>query len=144
MAGRNIQGGVNLGAAQALTSHGEGILGLYKIWDNRVKPISWIDDSLERLREFPPDAMDDAGHQLDQVQRGNEPKSWKPMPSIGLGVNEIRVHAGGAFRVIYVAKFAEAVYVIHVFQKKTRKTSQGDIELSRQRYRAMLTKRRQA
>jgi len=109
-----------------------------------VKPIAWIDDSLERLREFPPDAMDDAGYQLDQVQRGREPANWKPMPSIGLGVNEIRVQAGGAFRVIYVAKFAEAVYVIHAFQKKSRKTDQGDIELSRRRFRALLERRRQA
>jgi phage-related protein len=109
-----------------------------------MKPVAWIDDSLERLREFPADAMDDAGYQLDQVQRGSEPRSWRPMPSIGLGVNEIRVQAGGAFRVIYVAKFAEAVYVIHVFQKKSQKTDQGDIELSRRRYGALLARRRQA
>ena len=109
-----------------------------------MKPVAWIDDSLERLREFPPDAMDDAGYQLDQVQRGDEPASWKPMPSIGLGVNEIRIHAGRAFRVIYVAKFPEAVYVIHVFQKKSRKTAQDDIDLSRRRYRALLARRRQA
>jgi phage-related protein len=109
-----------------------------------VKPIAWIDDSLERLREFAPDARHDAGYQLEQVQRGDEPPNWKPMPSIGLGVNEIRVRAGGAFRVIYVAKFAEAIYVLHVFQKKSRKTNQSDIELSRRRYRALLARRSQA
>jgi len=76
-------------------------------------------------------------------------KSGKPhkigmsMPSIGLGVNEIRVREGGAFRLIYVAKFLEAVYVLHAFQKKTRKTLQTDIELARTRYRAMLKDRKQ-
>jgi len=65
------------------------------------------------------------------------------MPSIGLGVNEIRVRIGGAFRVIYVAKFVEAIYVLHVFQKRSRKTDKSDIELSRRRYRAMLARRMQ-
>ena len=109
-----------------------------------MKPISWIDDSLERLRDFPSDARNDAGYQLEQVQRGDEPADWKPMPSIGLGVNEIRVRVGGAFRVIYLAKFAEAIYVLHVFQKKSRKTDRTDIDLSRRRYRALLARRRQA
>ncbi len=108
-----------------------------------MKPVAWIDDSLERLREFPPNAKNDAGYQLDQVQRGNEAPDWKPMPSIGLGVNEIRVHAGGAFRVIYVAKFSEAIYVLHAFQKKSRKTDRRDIELSRRRYRELLAGRRE-
>ena len=96
------------------------------------------------MREFSPDARNDAGYQLEQVQRGDEPADWKPMPSIGLGVNEIRVRAGGAFRVIYMAKFAEAIYVLHVFQKKSRKTDRGYIKLSRRRYRALLARRRQA
>jgi phage-related protein len=83
-----------------------------------------------------------AGHQLEQVQAGREPRDWKPMPSVGLGVNEIRVRAGDAFRVIYVAKFAEAVYVLHAFQKKSWKTSRGDIELARQRFRTLIEERR--
>lgn len=108
-----------------------------------MKPIGWIDDALERLREFPPDARNDAGYQLERVQRGDEPVSWKPMPSIGLGVSEIRVRAGGIFRVFYVAKFAEAIYVLHAFQKKSRKTERADIDLARTRYRALLARRRQ-
>lgn len=106
-----------------------------------MKPIAWMDDSLERLRAFPSDARNDAGYALELVQRGDEPRDWKPMPSIGPGVNEIRIRAGGAFRVIYVAKFEEAIYVLHVFQKKSRKTDRVDIELSRRRYRTMLMRR---
>lgn len=108
-----------------------------------MKPVAWIDDSLDRLRDFPADAMSDAGYALERIQRGEEPKDWRPMPSVGPGVNEIRVRSGGAFRVIYVAKFAEAIYVLHAFQKKSRKTDWADIELSRRRYRAMLMMRSQ-
>ena len=108
-----------------------------------MKPIAWIDDSLGRLRQFPPAARNDAGYQLERVQRGEEPTDWKPMPSIGPGVNEIRVRAGGAFRVLYVAKFAEAIYVLHAFQKKSGKTSRVETELSRRRYKALVARRRQ-
>lgn len=109
-----------------------------------MKPIAWVDDSLEHLREFPAEARNEAGYQLERVQRGDEPADWKPMPSIGLGVSEIRVRARGAFRVIYLAKFAEAIYVLHAFEKKSRKTDRVDIDLSRRRYRALLARRRQA
>jgi phage-related protein len=66
------------------------------------------------------------------------------MPSVGLGVNEIRVREdGGAFRIIYVAKFSEAVYVLHAFQKKAPKTSKPDIELARRRFRELIQERMQ-
>lgn len=65
------------------------------------------------------------------------------MPSVGLGVSEIRVREdSGAFRVIYVAKFAEALYVLHAFQKKAQKTPKAEIELARRRYKAMLKERK--
>ena len=65
------------------------------------------------------------------------------MPSIGLGVSEIRVREdSGAFRVIYVAKFAEALYVLHAFRKKAQKTPKAEIELARKRYKAMLNARK--
>lgn len=84
-------------------------------------------------------ARREAGHQLDQVQNGIEPDDWKPMPAIGPGVREIRVReVSGAFRVIYVAKFADAVYVLHCFQKKTQKTAQQDLDLAARRYRDLL------
>jgi phage-related protein len=107
-----------------------------------VKSVAWVDDSLEAVRNFPPEARNDAGFQLERVQRGEEPSHWKPMSSVGAGVNEIRVQAGGAFRVIYVAKFAEAVYVLHAFQKKSRKTAKADIDLARRRYMGLLAGRK--
>lgn len=80
-----------------------------------------------------------AGFQLDQVQHGNEPNDWKPMTSVGAGVREIRIRdAAGAFRVLYLAKLADAVYVLHCFQKKTEKTAKIDLELAKRRYRGLL------
>jgi len=107
-----------------------------------VKRVAWVGDSLERVREFAPDARRDAGYQLERVQAGAEPADWKPMPSVGLGVKEIRISAGGAFRVIYVATFAEAVYVLHAFQKKSRKTARKEIELARRRFRQLVAERK--
>lgn len=107
-----------------------------------MKSITWCGDSLQRIREFPDEARQETGHQLRRVQSGREPDDWKPMTSVGAGVHEIRIHNDGEFRVLYVAKFAEAVYVLHAFQKKTRKTSQKDIDLSSNRYRAIVDERR--
>jgi phage-related protein len=108
-----------------------------------VKRIVWLGDSLDRLRELPGDARHEAGYQLERIQAGRDPADWKPMPSVGLGVNELRVRAGGAYRVIYVAKFIEAVYVLHAFQKKSQKTPRTDIELARKRFAALVVERRQ-
>lgn len=69
-----------------------------------MKPISFLGNSLECLREFPADARHDAGYQLDQVQRGRHPTDFKPMPSVGKGVEELRVwDESGSWRVIYIA-----------------------------------------
>ena len=107
-----------------------------------LKQVRWIGDSLEQIRAFPDEPRREAGYQLARVQAGKEPADWKPMPSVGLGVNEIRVREdGGAFRVIYVAKFSEAVYVLHAFQKKVPKTSKQDIELARRRLRELIQER---
>lgn len=103
------------------------------------RPIEFRGGSLDDLRTFPLAARREAGHQLDQVQHGREPDDWKPMNTVGRGVREIRIRdAAGVFRVIYVAKFADAVYVLHCFQKKTEKTSKTDIELAAKRYRDLL------
>ncbi|WP_255305398.1 type II toxin-antitoxin system RelE/ParE family toxin [Acidithiobacillus ferrivorans] len=103
------------------------------------KPIAFRGSSLEDLRTFPLSARREAGHQLDQVQKGREPDDWKPMNSVGQGVQEIRIRdATGAYRVMYVAKFAEAVYVLHCFQKKVQKTRKADLDLAGQRYRDLL------
>jgi len=107
-----------------------------------VKPLQFCGTSLDDLRAFAPDARHLAGYQLDRVQRGLEPADFKPMPAVGTGVYEIRVRdATGAYRVLYVAKFDEAVYVLHAFQKKTQKTTQADIELAARRYRDLLQDR---
>lgn len=100
-----------------------------------VKPIEFLGDSLRSLREFPDEAKRDAGYQLDRVQHGLQPDDFKPMPTIGKGVEEIRVRDDtGAYRVIYTARLTDAVYVLHAFQKKTQATSKRDIELAKQRF----------
>ena len=103
------------------------------------KPVKFRGSALNDLRAFPALARREAGHQLDQVQHGLEPDDWKPMPTIGQGVREIRIRdIAGAFRVVYVAKFADAVYVLHCFQKKTPKTSRTDLDLAASRYRDLM------
>ena len=99
-----------------------------------MKPVVWLGSSKSDLKAFPSPAMDDMGHQLFRVQCGLDPGDWKPMPSIGPGVREIRVRdPSGAFRTIYLATRPEAVYVLHCFRKKTAKTALQDIELARER-----------
>lgn len=103
------------------------------------KSIEFLGSSLDDLRAFPLSARREAGYQIDQVQNGLDPDDWKSMNTVGQGVREIRVRdSAGAFRVIYIAKFADAVYVIHCFQKKTEKTSKADIDLASKRYRDLL------
>jgi phage-related protein len=103
------------------------------------KPVEFLGSSLEDLRGFPLAARRDAGHQLDQVQHGRESDDWKPINTVGPGVKEIRIRdEARAFRVLYVAKFADAIYVLHCFQKKTEKTSKADLELAAKRYRELL------
>ena len=103
------------------------------------KPIAFRGSSLEDLRAFPLSARREAGHQLDKVQKGREPDDWKPMHSVGQGVQEIRIRdATGIYRVMFVARFAEAVYVLHCFQKKTQKTRKADLDIAGQRYRDLL------
>jgi len=94
--------------------------------------------SREDLRSFPDDARRDAGYVLRQIQRGESPPDWKPMPIVGAGVREIRLHEeSGEFRVIYLATRPEGVYVLHCFQKKTHKSSQRDVDLASRRFRAI-------
>lgn len=103
------------------------------------KDIEFRGSSLADLRAFPDGARREAGMQLRRVQIGGEPEDWKPFTTIGPGVKEIRIRdAAGAFRVIYIAKFQEAVYVLHCFRKKTEKTTQADVALAARRYRDLL------
>ena len=82
------------------------------------------------------------GTELRQIQNGLMPSDFKPMTTVGAGVFEIRVRAGNQYRVIYVAKFSEAVYVLHAFVKKTQKTAVPDLELAHNRYNALLNTRK--
>lgn len=90
------------------------------------------------LRRFPQDARREAGQQLFRVQLGMDPKNWKPMETVGAGVREIRIRdESGIYRVMYVAKFAEAIYVLHCFQKKTKKTAPNELALAERRYKEL-------
>jgi phage-related protein len=108
-----------------------------------LKPIVWLGDSLARLRAAPADPRSDAGYQLGLVQRGEAAADFKPMPDVGAGVMEIRLHGENEFRVFYVARFEEAVYVLHAFVRKTRATRKADIDLGKARYAAMMEARRE-
>lgn len=103
-----------------------------------MKPVIFLGDSLADLRAFPDDARREAGFQLERVQRGLDPDDWKPIRTVGAGVREIRIRdATGAFRVVYVANLAAAVYVLHAFAKKTQRTSQKDLALSQLRFKTL-------
>jgi phage-related protein len=106
------------------------------------KPIDWVGKSFQRLKEFQEEARHEAGFQLRLVQQGIGPEDWRPMPSIGLGVMEIRIHEPHEHRIVYVAKFPEAVYVLHAFEKKTQKTPQRDVETARKAYAEVQKQRR--
>lgn len=107
-----------------------------------MKKIIFVGHSLEEIKNFSLEAKRETGYQLDRVQRGKDPLDWKPMQGIGSGVREIRVRdKDGIYRVIYVAKFEEAVYVLHAFQKKTQKTNQHDIEIASQAFKRVLKER---
>ncbi len=91
------------------------------------------------MRGFPEDARREVGIQLDRLQRGIDPDDWKPMKTVGPGVREIRVReASGAYRVIYIATFENAVYVLHAFQKKTQATSKRDLDLATTRFKELM------
>jgi phage-related protein len=106
------------------------------------KPIEFRGSSLKDLRDFPKEVRADCGYQLYKVQIGEQPDDFKPMPSIGKGVEEIRVKdEDGIYRVVYTARFEEAVYVLHAFRKKTEQTSTKDAELATKRFKQLVNER---
>lgn len=116
-----------------------GSVAIYICFDMMfIKPLYWLGDSLDQVREFAPEARERIGFELWEVQQGHEPSDWRPLTTVGAGVNEIRVHAKGEFRVLYVAKFAHAIYVLHAFVKKTQQTPKRDIDLATTRYRDLI------
>ena len=109
-----------------------------------MKAVRFRGSALDDLRAFPELARREAGYQLDRVQNGQAPTDWKPMPTVGEGAQEIRIRdESGVFRVLYVAKFTDAIYVLHCFQKKTQKTSKMDLDLAARRYKDLAKERGQ-
>ena len=101
---------------------------------NKMKKLRFIGASIDDLRDFPAEVRREVGFELDAVQRGLMPSDFKPILNIGVGVYELRIHVLGEWRVLYVAKRSESIYVLHAFQKKTQKTRREDIELAIRRY----------
>lgn len=103
-----------------------------------MKSIVFLGDSLDIVRAFPEQARRQAGFELRRVQHGLDPSNWKPMRIVGAGAREIRVRdANGAFRLLYIASFADAVYVLHAFQKKTQKTANRELDIAASRLRLL-------
>jgi phage-related protein len=107
------------------------------------KELLWVGSSYDDLVEFPREARRTAGFELGKVQAGLEPEDWKPFDSVGAGTREIRIRdITGIYRVMYVAKFEEAIYVLHCFQKKSQATSKHDKDIAEARYRAVANARK--
>ncbi|EHS0784521.1 type II toxin-antitoxin system RelE/ParE family toxin [Salmonella enterica] len=107
------------------------------------KKLAFIDSSLDDLRAFPESPRQQMGYQLDRIQQGLDPDDWKPFSTVGAGVREVRIQdSDGIYRAMYVAKFEEAVYVLHCFQKKTQSTSNHDINLAKRRFKELLQERK--
>ena len=103
-----------------------------------MRDVRFVGSSLDDLRALPKPARHDLGRQIDRVQRGLSPRDWRPMPSVGRGVREIRVRSdGGAYRALYVTSGGPAVYVVHVFAKQSRRTSRRDVQLARTRLKSL-------
>lgn len=106
-----------------------------------AKPLVWFGDSRECVRAFDAVARGRVGFELWEVQQGKSPSDWKPMSPVGPGVRELRVRSQRAYRVIYVATLQEAVYVLHAFEKQSRKAPKPDVELARNRFKALMRER---
>jgi phage-related protein len=107
-----------------------------------LKPLEWLGSSREAVQRFPAQARQRAGYELHRIQSGLQSSDWKPMPSIGPGVQEVRIHTELEHRVFYIAKYEQAIYILHAFEKKTRKTARFDLELAKSRFRELVGRRR--
>lgn len=110
---------------------------------SQEKEIRWVGSSYDDIMDFPDDPRREAGFQLGKVQAGLDPDDWKPFDDVGVGTREIRIkEANGIYRVMYVAKFEEAIYVLHCFQKKSQATTKQDKDIAEARYRAVVRDRK--
>ncbi len=107
-----------------------------------MKGIIWLGPTHQTVKEYPVNVRREIGYNLDRVQRGMDPCDWKPMVGVGNGVKEIRIHEENEYRILYVAKFEEAVYVLHCFVKKTQETAKREIDVAKKRYSEILNIRR--
>lgn len=109
----------------------------------KIKAAEFLGDSRARLCAFPEKAQAALGYSLHLIQIGEEPSNWKPMTDIGDAVYELREQADKrAFRLAYIARFEEAIYVLHVFEKKTAKTAPKDKAVIEQRFKALVEARK--
>ena len=105
---------------------------------SKLKSVEFCGSALDDLRTFPISARREAGPSLTECSTARKLTTGS-QPTIGQGVREIRIRdAAGAFWIVYVAKFTNAIYVIHCFQKKTQKTSKADLDLAESRYRDLI------
>ncbi|MCU6667675.1 type II toxin-antitoxin system RelE/ParE family toxin [Enterobacteriaceae bacterium H4N4] len=108
-----------------------------------LRPIAWVGSAFDDLRCFPEEVRKDAGYQLHRLQAGLEAADWKPMPELGRGVEEVRLRGySGAFRIIYLARFEQAVYILHCFMKKTQRTSGHDKRIAKVRFQSVMAEQR--
>ena len=109
-----------------------------------MKEVVFVGSSLDDLRRFPTDAKHDMGQQIAMIQSGMDPRHWRPMPTVGSGVRELRVRiAGNAYRSMYTTTLGDAVYILHVFVKKSQKTAKADIDIAKKRFREVIRETRQ-
>ena len=102
-----------------------------------LKPVIWLGDSLRELKTFPAFVQDEMGYAIYLAQRGDKHVLAKPLQGLGSGVLEVvSDHRGDTFRSVYTVRFADRLFVLHAFQKKSKSgmaTPKGDIELIKQR-----------
>lgn len=107
-----------------------------------MKSITWLGNTHETVKNYSSNVRQEIGYNLDKVQRGLEPIDWKQMTAIGHGVKEIRIHQNNEYRILYVAKFHETIYVLNCFVKKSEQTLKSDLDLAKKRYIDLVAKRR--
>lgn len=124
-----------MGATGVLPHAEYGILRV--VSESPLKPVVWVGDSLRALRTFPAPVQDEVGYALFLAQRGEKHESAKPLKGFGAGVLEIvSDHRGDAFRAVYTVRLGDNVFVLHAFQKKSKRgaeTPQAEIEMIRSR-----------
>ena len=106
-----------------------------------MRKVAWVGTSLEEMQELPKAIRKAVGFQIHLLQEGVDPDDFKPMPSVGSGVYEIRVRnelGQNTGRCFYVVKFKEAIFILHAFEKKKQKTPKANLDKGQERYKELL------